>query len=208
MGLGDPSQASPGARWDLRYAEAPWPSDPDEALVELTGSLPPGRALDLGCGPGRNAVFLARRGWTVTGVDASAVGLAQAAARAAAAGVDLDLVQADVLDEELGRQRFDLVVIANLHFPPGQRERFFERVVAALAPGGHCYLAGRHLDSAGGHGPSAPERRYTEALVTELLVPLSVATRRLERPAEGGGPPVVKLVAWATAPSPSPGDGD
>ena len=131
MTLGGPSEEAPGARWDRRYGESEWPSDPDETLVELAGGLTPGRALDLGCGPGRNAIFLARRGWAVAGVDASAVGLAQAAARAAAAGVHLDLVQADVLAHKPARGRFGLVVVANLHFPPGERERFFEGAVAA-----------------------------------------------------------------------------
>ena len=70
--------ASPGAAWDRRYAEVDWPRQPDGALVE---------PLDLGCEPGRNAIWLARRGWGVTGVDVSAVALAQAADRAREAGV-------------------------------------------------------------------------------------------------------------------------
>lgn len=194
-------EEGPGARWDRRYAESPWPSEPDEVLVELAGGLAPGRALDLGCGPGRNALFLARRGWAVTGVDASAVGLAQAAERAAAAGVALDLVRADVLVHEPGEGCYDLVVVANLHFPPGERERFFGRAVAALAPGGHLYLSGRHLESERGEGAGAPERRYSEAQLTELLAPLAVVTRRLRRRAGRDGTPQVKLVAWATAPA-------
>lgn len=202
MALGRSPEESPGTRWDRRYAEAPWPVDPDECLVELAGGLRPGRALDLGCGPGRNAIFLARTGWAVTGVDASAVGLAQAGQRAAAVGARLELVQADVLAYAADEGAFDLVVVANLHFPPGERERFFARAVAAVAPGGHLYLAGRHRDSplASATGATSPERRYSEALLRGLLAPLAVATRRIERPRADGGRPAVKLVAWASAP--------
>ncbi|EQD66949.1 type 11 methyltransferase, partial [mine drainage metagenome] len=82
--------------WDQRFAERPWISHPDPLLTDVAGELAPGRAIDLGCGPGRNAIWLAERGFQVTGVDASAVGLRQARERAAAAGVHLDLVLADL----------------------------------------------------------------------------------------------------------------
>lgn len=192
---------SPGAVWDRRYAETEWPSEPDETLVELAARLAPGRALDLGCGPGRDAIWLARQGWRVTGVDASAVGLAMAEERARAAGVSLELVQADVLTYVPPPASVDLVVVANLHVAPGEREGFFARVAASLAPGGHLYVVGHHLDSFGRAGPPFPERLYTEELLTTLLAPLAVEVRRHERPARDGEQALVAAVAWATAPS-------
>lgn len=194
------ADSSPGTVWDQRYAEMDWPSEPDETLVELAGPLTPGRAIDLGCGPGRNAIWLARQGWRVTGVDASAVGLAKAEARARAAGVALELLQDDVLDLAPPPESTDLVVVANLHFPPGEREGFFARAVASLAPGGHLYVVGHHLESLGRAGPPSPERLYTEELLAELLTPLTVEVRRHERPAGDGGPVLVDAVGWATAP--------
>lgn len=200
------SAAGPGTdghraavKWDARYAAEPWPSHPDAALVELATDLLPGRALDLGCGPGRNAVWLARRGWSVTGVDASAVGLEQAASRAEDAGVSLDLVEGDLLAYRPAPAGADLIVIANIHFAPGEREDFFARAVAGLAPGGHLLLVGHHRDSSGRRGPREPQRLYTEELILELLAPLAVTVWRRERQGHGGDAPAVDVVAWATA---------
>jgi 2-polyprenyl-3-methyl-5-hydroxy-6-metoxy-1,4-benzoquinol methylase len=67
--------------WDLRYQaqERVFGADPSGFLGPEVGPLVPGRALDLGCGEGRNALWLAERGWTVTGIDHSSVGVAMAA---------------------------------------------------------------------------------------------------------------------------------
>lgn len=197
---GDGRAADPGAVWDERYAATVWPAAPDETLAELVTPLRAGRALDLGCGPGRNAVFLARLGWQVTGVDASGVGLAQAAARAEEAGVPLQLVQADLLSYEPAPASFDLVVVANLHFAPEDRAGFFARAVAAVAPGGHCYVVGHHLDSLGRAGPPHAERLLTEELLVALLDPLPVQARRQLREVPGATEPLVDAIAWASAP--------
>jgi len=134
----------------------------------------------------RNAIWLARQGWRVTGVDASWEGLAQAEARARDAGVSLELVNADVQTYSPPPGSFDLVVVANLHFPPGERADFFNHAAEALSPGGHLYVVGHHPASLGRAGPPFPERLYTEV-------------RRHERPAADGGTPFVDAVAWATA---------
>ena len=195
---------SPGAAWDERYAGTDWPTDPDGPLVDLVSTLEPGRAIDLGCGPGRNAVWLARQGWRVTGVDASGVGLAQAKERATREGLVLELVHADLLSYVPSQASFDLVVVANLHFSPDERGLFFARAVAAVAPGGHLFVTGHHLDSLGRVGPPFPERLYTEELLRELLAPLAVEVRRYERPL-GDGQLAVDAVAWASAPTASGG---
>ena len=149
------------AFWDRRYGEQPWPSEPDASLVARVGALRPGRALDLGCGTGRNALWLARRGWAVTGVDGSAVGLALARASAHDAGLALDLVEADLLEYRPTPRSFDLVVVANIHLAPDVRGDFFVHASAAVAAGGHLFVTGHHLDSLGRTGPPDPERLYT-----------------------------------------------
>lgn len=191
-----------GAFWDERFASHPWPSEPDEALVELAGGLPPGRALDLGCGPGRNAIWLAERGWRVTGVDASAVGLGQARARASERGVEIECVQADLLDYEPTPAGADLVVLANVHLLPSEHRRLVDVATAALVPGGHLFVIGHHLDSLGRAGPPDPERLYTEERLREELSGLAVEV--LEKRVRGGAPgepPLIDLVAWAVRPA-------
>ncbi len=197
---GQHGTGSPGAAWDERYSGTDWPTDPDAPLVELVSALHPGRAIDLGCGPGRNAIWLARQGWRVTGVDASGVGLAQAKERATREGLVVELVHADLLSYVPSQAAFDLVVVANLHFSPEERGLFFARAVAAVAPGGHLFVTGHHLDSLGQVGPPFPERLYTEELLRELLAPLAVEVRRYERPV-GDGQLAVDAVAWAAAPT-------
>lgn len=198
--LGHEVAATAAAR-DRRYPEADWPTEPDATLAELAGPLRPGRALDLGCGAGRNAIWLARRGWRVTGVDAPSVGLGQAAERAAQAGVPLVLVNDDPQSFEPAPGSYDLVVVANLHFAPGEREDFFARVAAAVAPGGHVYVIGHHRGSFGVAGPPDPERPYSEELFAELLPGMRLEVRRQERPTGDNGQILVDAVAWATAPA-------
>ncbi len=191
----------PGATWDRRYAEAPWPEDADANLVARASGLAPGRAIDLGCGPGRNAIWLAQHGWRVTGVDASAVGLEKARDRAQRAGVNLELVRADVRAFSAPPASADLVVVANLHLAPDERAALLERVVGWLAPGGHLFFTGHHQDSLGREGPPERERLYTEELVSTLLAGLSAEVSRHERPAGAGQAPLVDVVAWVSVPS-------
>jgi len=199
---GRPAHGDAGALWDERFSSHPWPSEPDEALVELAGALLPGRALDLGCGPGRNAIWLAERGWRVTGVDASVVGLEQARARASERGVELECVQADLLAYEPAPGGADLVVLANVHLLPAQHRRLVEVATAALAPGGHLFVIGHHLESLGRAGPPDPERLYTEERLREELSGLDVELlERRRRSAGEGEPPLVDLVAWAVRPA-------
>ena len=88
--------------WNARYAqkELLWTAAPNRRFAEEVAGLAPGRALDLACGEGRNAVWLAERGWEVIGVDFSDVALAKATELAANRGVEVDWVVADVLDED------------------------------------------------------------------------------------------------------------
>lgn len=146
--------------WDERHAtrhpiEAP---HPDPLLVHEAHRLAPGRALDVACGDGRNAVWLAERGWRVTGVDFSAVALVHARERADRAGVHVDWQQHDVVDWAPPERAFDLVSVVYLQMPPEERRRALAHVAAAVAPGGRVVVVGHHRRNpeVGGHGPRDP----------------------------------------------------
>lgn len=152
--------------WDQRYAAKPriFSEHPTPFLVELTAGLEPGRALDLGAGEGRHAVWLATQGWHVTAVDQSGVALEKAEDWALSENVNIETVRADVLRYEPVPRSFELVLIAYMH--PGEEERgvLFPRAAEAVAPGGHLLVVGRHLDDLGRdnhRGPPDPERRFT-----------------------------------------------
>ncbi len=195
------SRETVGPAWDRRYREHGWSAVPDENLVDLVAALLPGRALDLGCGTGRNALWLARVGWAVTGVDASRVGLDMALEQAAREGVDLDVVRADLLDYEPARGAYDLVVAANIHLEVSDRDVFFARAAAAVAPGGHLYLVGHHVDALGVAGPPVRERLYEESLFRDHFDDLVVhRLERLEMRAPGGDLEDVAVLLWATRP--------
>ncbi|MEW2415161.1 class I SAM-dependent methyltransferase [Streptomyces sp. NPDC046866] len=145
---GTPAETPSGDRefWDSRYSESDriWSGRPNAALVREVEGLAPGRALDLGCGEGADAVWLARRGWRVTGTDISGVALERAAAHAAEAGVAdrIELCRHD-LAESFPAGEFDLVSACFLHnygdFP---RARVLRTAAAAVAPGGILLVVG------------------------------------------------------------------
>lgn len=194
--------------WDRRFAEQGWPSDPDPFLVELAEGLPVGRGLDLGSGPGRNSLWLAQKGWDMTLVDASTVGLNQAAAAAGALGTSVTNVCADLFDWQPEEARYDLVIVANIH--PGQDAlaTLLARASRALRPGGHLYVVGHHVSSFGRHGPPDPDRlltndRLRDALPNHLSVEVLVTRERLadHRAGEEQSSADTVVVAWATMPA-------
>lgn len=136
--------------WDARYQESHriWSGNPNVALVAEIAGLEPGRALDLGCGEGADAVWLARQGWQVTAADISGVALQRAAEHAAEAGVTVDWQRHD-LEQTFPAGEFDLVSAQFLHFwEDFEREKILRRAADAVAPGGILLIEG-HLD----HGP-------------------------------------------------------
>lgn len=126
-----------------------------EALLQTR----PGRALCLAEGEGRNAVWLARLGYSVTAVDLSVVGLTKATVLAQRAGVQITTVHADLAEYGLGEQRWDLIVSIWCHLPPQLRAAVHRSVVAALKPGGllvlTAYTPGQPARGTG--GPANPE---------------------------------------------------
>ena len=193
-----------GEAWDRRYATTHrlWSREPDPALVELVSPLDPGRAVDLGAGEGRNSLWLAQRGWAVTAVDGSQVALQRLTAAASAAGIQVATAVADIGEFLARGDSFELVVIANVHSAPADRETMLDRAAAAVRPGGHLLLVGHHVDSHGRAGPQDPSRLYTEAALATALPGLR--TLLLERRERAHGAdletPMVDVVLWAEAP--------
>jgi SAM-dependent methyltransferase len=124
--------------WDSRYAsvEQVWSLAPNQFVARELADLTPGRAVDLACGEGRNAIWLAGRGWTVTALDFSQVAVDRG--RRIAGDVPVDWRVGDALTAEL--PRVDLVVLAYLQLPEDQRRTAVRRGFAALEPGGTFFL--------------------------------------------------------------------
>lgn len=144
--------------WDRRYAgsELLWTAAANRFLVAEASGLAPGRALDLACGEGRNAVWLAEQGWEVTGVDFSGVALAKAAKLAAGRGVAAEWVQADLLDYDPSPGAYDLVVVLYLQVPAADRTTVMRRAASALALGGSLLVVA-HDESNIEHGWGGPQ---------------------------------------------------
>jgi len=134
--------------WNRKYASPDflWSTEPNRFLVAEVEGLSPGRALDLACGEGRNAVWLAQRGWQVTAVDFSEVALAKAKRLAQSRGMDVEWIAADLLDYR-PPGTFDLIADLYLQLPPEERRLVLERASVALAPGGTLLVLGHDLSN-------------------------------------------------------------
>jgi 2-polyprenyl-3-methyl-5-hydroxy-6-metoxy-1,4-benzoquinol methylase len=145
--------------WDERYsgAETVWSGRPNPQLVAEVAALTPGSALDVGCGEGGDVIWLAQQGWTVTGADFSANGLARAAGHAEAAGVGdrCDWWQVDARSFNTDGRQFDLVTSHFLHPPDAGMVDVARRLAAAVAPSGHLLLVG--------HAPSEVFTQLSES---------------------------------------------
>jgi SAM-dependent methyltransferase len=169
--------------WDERYGteELIWKADPNRFLVEEVATIEPGRALDVACGEGRNAVWLASKGWRVTGVDFSRAGLAKAERLAADRGVEVTWVEADVVEWQPPEASFDLVVVMYLHLPAPQRRRVLAHASAGLAAGGVLLLVGHDTSNLveGTGGPQDPAILFGPEDIAEDLPGLRI--ERAER---------------------------
>ncbi len=161
------------ASWDRRYegSELVWTAEPNRFLVAETEALAPGRALDLACGEGRNAVWLAERGWQAAGVDFSEVGLRKARELAGARGVRVEWVAADLIDYRPDPKAFDLVIVFYLQVPAADRRAILQAAVDAVAPGGTLLVVAHDSSNLqhGHGGPQDPARLYTaDDVVTDI----------------------------------------
>jgi SAM-dependent methyltransferase len=130
--------------WNARYAakELLWSAEPNRLFAAEVADLAPGRALDVACGEGRTAVWLAEQGWRVTGVDFSEVALAKATELAVSRNVHIDWVLADVVEHQPEARAFDLVVVLYLQLPGDELARALGHAANALAPGGTLLVLG------------------------------------------------------------------
>jgi SAM-dependent methyltransferase len=160
--------------WNERYAatELMWSAEPNRFLVSEVGDLEPARALDLACGEGRNAIWLAERGWEVTAVDFSDVAVEKGRARNA----EVDFRVEDVVAFEPERGAFDLVILFYLHLPWHELEQVLRKAAAAVAPGGTFLLVGHDLRNLteGKGGPQDPTVLYRAEDVPAALPGLDV----------------------------------
>jgi len=132
--------------WDERYAERQqWSAEPNALIAALLTDLPPGDAVDLAAGEGRHALWLAARGWRVTAVDFSDVGLDRGRGQAGADRVTW--VCADVTTWSAEPASLDLVLVAYLHLPAAPTADVLTRAVGWLRPGGRLLVLGHDLDN-------------------------------------------------------------
>jgi cyclopropane fatty-acyl-phospholipid synthase-like methyltransferase len=140
------------ASWEERYATASalWSGRVNPTLAAEAAELLPGRALDVGCGEGADVLWLAGRGWRVTGLDWSQVALTRAAEHAAAAGLTerVEWVRRDVATWQPPVVAYDLVTAHFLHPEAALRHELVPRLAAAVAPGGTFLWVGHTHDEA------------------------------------------------------------
>lgn len=178
---------------------------PSRFLVSAVEGAEPGRALDLACGAGRHARWLAERGWQVTAVDFSGVAIAEARRLAVACGLEIEWIEADVLTWQPPAQAFDLVLLLYLQLPGHELRTVLGHATRALAPGGRLVVVGHHSDNLehGHGGPSSAAVLYTEADVEARIEGLEIErAERVWRPVEtaDGERRAIDAVVVATAP--------
>jgi SAM-dependent methyltransferase len=164
--------------WDEMYRSHPmlWSGRPNPPLVAAAADLAAGSALDVACGEGADAMWLAAQGWQVTGVDLAPTALERAAEHAAEAGDDvagrIRWVQADVTSWTPVGQ-FDLVSTHFLHLRGDPRRALFARLAAAVAPGGTLLVVGHHPKDleTGANRPHEPDLFFTAEEVASSLDP-------------------------------------
>jgi len=190
--------------WDARYSggELVWGAEPNRFVAEELADLPAGRALDVACGEGRNAIWLATRGWQATGVDFSAAGLGRARELAEQAGVAdrVEWVRSDVVAEPLPAGPYDVVVLAYVQLPTEQRRPVVRAAAGALAPGGVMLVVAHDPTNLteGVGGPQDPTVLYGPAELVEDLDGLDglevERAERVRRELDGGAAAVDALV--------------
>lgn len=163
--------------WDERYrsADLVWGAEPNRFVREHCAQLPPGEVVDLACGEGRNALWLASIGWRVTGIDYSPVAIARAedlsADQPAAVRARLTWRVADVTQLPLEPASLDLALLSYLHLPPDQLAAVVTSAARALRPAGHLVIVGHDVRNLteGVSGPQDRNLLYEPAALRRLL---------------------------------------
>ena len=177
------------ASWDRRYegSELVWSAKPNRFLVAEAETLAPGRAIDLACGEGRNAVWLAERGWQSVGVDFSEVGLQKARELANSRGVNVEWVVADLLGYRPDPHEFDLVLVFYLQLAAASGGRSFKRPPtpsyrAARSCSSRTTPATSSTDTAARRTPPGSTPRATSSPISKSAG--CTSSGRVERPVQ------------------------
>ncbi len=192
--------------WDERYAasERVWSEGPNAEVERIVGGWPPGRALDLGAGEGRHALWLASLGWDVTAVDFSAVGIGRGRARSAARALSVDWVVADATEwAPADGTAYGLVLVAYLHLP----EDVLSRAAGWVGPGGALVVVGHALRNLteGVGGPSDPSLLHTLDQLRSAAAGLAIERcEEILRPTDAGD--AIDAVLVARRPADPPAD--
>lgn len=189
------------APWDQIYLspDGRVPVNPSALVLETTANLKVGTALDVGMGNGRNAIYLARKGWKVTGIDASDAAIKQAQAGAAKLGAQIDARKMRFEDLKLGPAQYDLIVCMYVNDLPVKQAR---KIIAALKPNGILIVEDYHADAAFANlKPQPPQSGYRTNELLRAFDGLRIV-RYEDRAAQAewsngpdGRAPLVRLVA-------------
>ena len=177
--------------WNERYATRGmvWGTQPNRFLAEYATGLTPRRILDLGCGQGRNAVWLATQGHRVTGIDLSPVAIDQSRTLAADHAVEVHFEVANVVEDWMPPTgAFDLVILSYLQLPPHDRRVAHAKATQAVAPGGTIWLIAHHSDNImdGVGGPQYQEVLFDESALADDFSDLDLLqNQKVYRDVEG-----------------------
>ena len=198
------------ADWDARYrgTDRLWAAAPNLWVAEAVADWSPGRALDLGAGEGRHALWLARAGWSVVAVDFASVALDRGRAMAGEepeAGTRIQWVAADLRTFVPEPEGFDLVLLSYIHLPADERGGLLRRAAAGLAVGGSLLVVG-HATRNATDGVGAPvdvARLFEPAdIIADLHgtgLSVEMAEERL-RPVDGSERPAIDVLVRARRP--------
>lgn len=171
--------------WDERYAATGlvWSGSANQFVADELAGLTPGGALDIAAGEGRNTLWLAERGWRVTAVDFSQVGLDKGRALAEQHGLVVEWVCADALTYDAGPVAFDLALLSYLQLTADERRTAVRAAFASLRPGGTFFLVAHDSTNLteGTGGPSDPSVLFTAEEVLGDLDGERFEVQRAER---------------------------
>jgi len=159
--------------WDQRYStpEYAYGTKANDFLIENVTTIPKGKVLSLAEGEGRNAVFLAQQGYTVTAVDGSWAGIEKAKNLAKINQVDIEFIHADLNDYELGENKWDAIISIFFPLASAQRSKLYQKVSRGLKTNGVFLLEAytpKQVSLGTGGGSSVAVMQSKQSLTNEL----------------------------------------
>lgn len=173
--------------WNERYAakDLIWSAGPNQLFASEVETLTPGKAVDIACGEGRNAIWLAEQGWEVTAIDFSDVAVDKGRQIAEKRGVNVSWIADDVSTRKLPEEEYDLVAVLYLHTGESERKKWLQNVLHCVKPSGtFIYIAHdpSNIDNGVG-GPQDIAFLPAVADITGAMSAFQIETARvMERP--------------------------